>query len=105
MVTYPDSWNTTTIVTLAQVYESVVNSSAFVNVASGHGWVVYSWFFDQGGSANMPPYSNDIIGFFILTNGTSPNGYVTVYYDIQNGGVAVSYQTTVTFSCSTTTSG
>src|SRR5450759_2447741 len=85
IVTYPNSWNTTTIVTLDQVYESIIGSSAFAQTASGHGWVVYSWVFDQGGSTNMPPYSNDIIGYFILTNETSPNGYVTAYYDIQNG--------------------
>jgi hypothetical protein len=53
----------------------------------------------------MPPGSNDIVGFFILTNGTTPNGYVTAYYDIQNGAVAVGYETTVTVACSTTTSG
>ena len=43
-----------------------------------------------------------IVGFFILTSGNSPSGYVTAYYDIQNGAVGVSYQATVTYSCSTT---
>jgi hypothetical protein len=83
--TYPNSWNTTSIVTLTQIYDSIIGSSAFVNASSGHGWVVYSWVFVYGGSTSMPPFSYDIIGYFILTNGVSPNGYVTAYYDIQNG--------------------
>lgn len=105
-VSYPNSWNTTTIVTLAQVYDSIIDSSAFAGVASGHGWVVYSWFFVQGGSNN--PFSNGdtIVGFFILTNGVSPNGYVTAYYDIQNGDVSIgSLTTTVTVVCPSFTSG
>jgi len=89
-ITYPNSWNTTTMVTLAQVYDSIVDTSAFENVTSGHGWVVYSWFFVQGGSNNPFPNGDTIVGFFILTNGASPNGYVTAYYDIQNGEVSLS---------------
>jgi hypothetical protein len=100
IVTYPNSWNTTSIVTLDQVYTSIINSPAFASTTSGYGWVVYSWSFDQGGSTNMPPNSNDIVGYFILTNATSPNGYVTAYYDIQNDSVAVSsLTTTVTVDC------
>jgi hypothetical protein len=89
-VTYPNSWNTTTRVSLVQVYDSVVGSPAFVNTTSGHGWVVYSWSFVQGGSNNPFPNGNTIVGFFILTNGASPNGYVTAFYDIQNGQVSLS---------------
>jgi hypothetical protein len=107
-ITYPNSWNTTTIVTLTQVYDSIIGSSAFVNATSGHGWVVYSWFFAQGGSNNPFPDGNTIVGFFILTNGVSPNGYVTAYYDIQNGEVSLSTpSTTVTLTvvCSAITTG
>jgi hypothetical protein len=105
-VTYPDSWNTTTVVTLTQVYDTILGSSAFTSAASGHGWVVYSWVFNEGGSGNMPPYSNDIIGYFILTNGVSPNGYATAYYDIQNGDVSIgSVTTTVTVVCPSFTTG
>ena len=97
---YPNSWNTTKIVTLTQIYDSIIDSPAFASVTSGHGWVVYSWVSDEGGSGNMPPYSNDIIGYFILTNGVSPNGYVTAYYDTQDGGVSIgSETTTVTVVC------
>ena len=104
-VAYPDSWNTTTIVTLNQVYESIIDSSAFAGIASGHGWVVYSWSFMQGGSTTVPPNSDDIVGYFILTNGFSPDGYVTAYYDIQDGSTAVSsVATTVTVNCPTTAS-
>jgi len=54
----------------------------------------------------MPPYSNDIIGYLILTNGVSPNGYVTAYYDIQNGDVSIgSVTTTVTVVCPAFTTG
>jgi hypothetical protein len=103
-IAYPDSWNTTTVVTLSQVYQDIIGSSAFATISAGHGWVVYSWSFIQGGSTNMPPNSNDIVGYFILTNGASPNGYVTAYYNIQNGSVAVSaLATTVTVSCPTFT--
>jgi hypothetical protein len=99
-VAYPDSWNTTRVVSLAQIYGGIINSSAFMSVASGHGWVVSSWAFDEGGSSNEPPGSNDIIGYFIMTNGTSPNGYVAAYYDIQTGGVTIgTYQTTLTVEC------
>jgi len=107
-ITYPDSWNTTTIVTLTQVYDAIIGSSAFVNVASGHGWVVYSWYFVQGGSNNPFPNGNTIVGFFILTNGASPNGYVTAYYDIQNGEVSLStpsMTSTVSVVCSATSRG
>ena len=98
--TYPNSWNTTTLVTLGQVYQDIITSSAFANIAPGHGWVVYSWGFIQGGNFVMPPNSNDIVGYFILTNTTSPNGYVTAYYDTQTGGVALSaLETTVTVAC------
>lgn len=98
-VTYPDSWNTTTIETLSQVYESIVESSTFANTASGHGWVVYSWSFEQGDSPDLPSY---IVGNFILTNATSPNGYVTAYYEVPNGNVTVSsLTTTLTVWCNT----
>lgn len=54
----------------------------------------------------MPPYSNDIIGYFVLTNGATPNGYVTAYYDIQNGQVSVGSETaTVTVVCPPYTTG
>ena len=54
----------------------------------------------------MPPYSNDIIGYLILTNGVSPNCYVTAYYDIQNGDVSIgSVTTTVTVVCPAFTTG
>jgi len=97
--------NTTTPAHLAQVYGSIIASSDFTSVTSGHGWVIYSWVSNEGGSGNMPPYSNDIIGYFILTNGVSPNGYVTAYYDIQNGQVSVgSETTTVTVVCPTVAS-
>lgn len=98
--------NTTTLATLTQVYGSITSSSAFTSVAYGHGWVVYSWVSNDGGSGNMPPYSIDIIGYFILTNGVSPNGYVTAYYDIQNGQVSVGSETaTVTAVCPSNTTG
>lgn len=103
VISYPNSWNTTTTVTLDQVYERIVDSPAFAGLASGHGWVVYSWSFVQGGSNNPIPNSDDIVGYYILTDGTSPNGYVTAYYDIQNGNVATSSPTTtVTVVCPTT---
>ena len=58
----------------------------------------------KAGSTNVPLNSDDIVGYFILTNATSPNGYLTAYYDIQNGTVAVSpLTTTLTVSCPTTT--
>jgi hypothetical protein len=97
---YPDSWNTTTVVTLGQVYEDIISSSAFTTISAGHGWVVYSWGFIQGGSTNTPSQANDIVGYFILTNATSLDGYVTVYYDIDNGSVAVgSLTATITVVC------
>jgi hypothetical protein len=97
--TYPNSWNTTTIVTLDQIYNTIVNSSAFTLTASGHGWVVYSWAFVQSGPYIFPP-SDGIAGYFILTNSTSPDAYVSVFYDIQGGGVTVSaLTTTLTVEC------
>jgi hypothetical protein len=105
-VAYPDSWNTTYVVTLTQVYGGILNDPSFARATLGHGWVVYSWVFNEGGSGNMPPYSNDIIGYFILTNGVSPNGYVTAYYDIQNGEVTIGNPTkTVTVVCPSFTTG
>jgi len=99
-VTYPNSWNTTTIVTLNQVYESIISSSVFTNVSSGHRWVVYSWSFIQGSSSNLSPNSTDIVGYFILTNAYAPDGYVTAYYNIENGsGALSSVSTTVTVYC------
>jgi hypothetical protein len=105
-VAYPNSWNATYIVTLTQIYGGILNDPSFARVTLGHGWVVYSWVFNEGGSGNMPPYSNDIIGYFILTNGASPNGYVTAYYDIQNGEVTLGNSTTtVTVVCPSFTTG
>jgi len=107
-VSFPNSWNTTTIVTLTQVYDTIIDASAFVNVASGHGWVVYSWNFVQGGSDSPSPSVYAIVGFFILTNGVSPNGYVTAYYDIQNGEVSLStpsVTSTLSVVCSATPTG
>ena len=107
-ITYPNSWNTTTIVTLTQVYGSIIDSSAFVNASSGHGWVVYSWNFVQGGSDSPFPSDYTIVGFFILTNGVSPNGYLTAYYDIQNGEVLLStpsVTSTLSVVCSATPTG
>ena len=99
-VTYPNAWNTTTIVTLNQVYNSIIKSSAFASVSSGHGWVVYSWSFVQGGSNNSFPNGNTIVGYFILTNSAAPDGYVTAFYNIENGSVALnSVTTTVTVNC------
>jgi hypothetical protein len=99
-VTYPDSWNTTTVVSLTQVYQAITRSSAFINDSSGEGWVVYSWNFIQGGSTNIPPNGDDIVGYFIFTNATGPAGYVTAYYDIQNSLVSLSTpETTVTVNC------
>jgi hypothetical protein len=73
---------------------------SFMSAASGHGWVVYSWSFEQGGSTGTSPVGDNIYGVFILTNATSPNGYVTAYYDIQNADVIVSPVTTiVTINC------
>ncbi len=102
--TYPNSWNASNVVTLEQVYSSIIYSSPFMSVAVGHGWVVDSWAFDQGGSTNMPPGSDDILGVFILTNGLSPDGYVYTFYDIQNGAVGVEYQATMTVACPATLS-
>jgi hypothetical protein len=100
----PEAHARTTVVTLNQVYQDIISSSAFTAISAGHGWVVYSWSFIQGGSTNMPPNGNDIVGCFILTDGASPNGYVTAYYNIQDGSVAVSaLSTTVTVSCPTFT--
>ena len=105
IVQYPNSWNTTTVVTLDQVYEDIISSSAFASLPSGQGWFVYSWAFIEGGSTNIPPNTDDVVGYFILTNATSPDGYITAYYNIQNGSVATSsITTTITVSCSTTTS-
>jgi len=99
-LTYPNSWNTTTIVTLYQVYESIIDSSDFANATSGTGWVVYSWYFVRGGSNNPFPSGNTIVGNFILTNSIEPDGYVTAYYNIVNGSVALSaVTTTVTVYC------
>lgn len=103
---HPNGWNTTTVVTLAEVYHDMVSSPAFMTASSGHGWVVYSWSFTQGGGSNDHPFANAdaIMGYFILTNGVSPNGYVTAYYNIQDGAVALDPVTT-TFGvvCPTTT--
>ena len=107
-VSFPNSWSTTTVVTLTQVYDTIIDASAFVNVASGHGWVVYSWNFVQGGSDSPFPSDYAIVGFFILTNGVSPNGYVTAYYDIQNGEVSLStprVTSTLSVVCSATPTG
>ena len=98
----PNSWNTTTRVTLAKSTKTSSPHPAFANIAPGHGWSSpNSWGFIQGGNFVMPPNSNDIVGtYFILTNTTSPNGYVTAYYDTQTGGVALSVlETTVTVAC------
>ena len=103
-LSYPDSWNTTTVVTLGQVYGDVVSSSAFTTISAGHGWVVYSWSFIEDGPTTPPQNSDDIVGYFILTNGASPDGYVTAYYDIENGSVTLtSVTTTVTVNCTTFT--
>jgi hypothetical protein len=83
-VTYPDLWNTTTVVHLAQVSQTIVDSPAFVNVSTGHGWVVASWYFGERSGPVRPGY--DIFGFFVLTKDGSPDGYVTTYYEILNGG-------------------
>ena len=98
-VTYPDSWNTTTIITLNQVYLSIINSPTFENETFDEGWVVYSWSFAQGGSSNSLNGSA-IVGNFILTNSTKPNGYLTAYFDIENNAVVLSTVTsTVTVNC------
>jgi len=102
---YPGTGNATIIPTLEHAYDSIVNSAAFMNVTSSRGWIVASWEYLPGAGTNIPPGSNDIVGLFILINGTSPNGYVMAFYDTQNGGVAVSYQQNLTIACSTTVSG
>jgi hypothetical protein len=102
---YPDSWNTTKVVSLGQVYQAIISSPTFMNTASGHGWVVSSWNFIPGASTNFPPNSPDIVAYFIMTNATSPNGYVWAFYDIQTGAVAnSSLDTYAEFNCSSTTS-
>ncbi len=81
-IVYPDLWNTTTRVSLVDVYATIIHSPAFVNVSSGDGWVTTSWWFDSA-------IEHDIHGEFILTNGTSPVGYVSVSYDILNSKVTI----------------
>lgn len=88
-VSYPGSWNTTKVVTLGQVYQDIIGSANFTDAASGHGWVVFSWDFIPGASTNIPVNSPDITAYFILTNSTSPIGYVYAYYDIRTGGVTM----------------
>ena len=101
-VVYPDLWNTTTTVSLTEVYQRIVDSPAFMNVSSGHGWVTASWGFGERSGPVYPGY--DIFGFFVLTNGTSPDGYVTAYYGILNGRVSVDYQMVMSVACSAITS-
>lgn len=102
---YPDSWNTTKVVTLGQVYQAIISSPTFMDTTSGHGWVVSWWNFIPGASTDFPPDSPDIVAYFIMTNATSPNGYVWAFYDIQTGAVAnSSLETYAEVNCSSTTS-
>lgn len=104
--TFPDSWNTTSIVTLGQVYQDIINSPAFMRTVSEHGWVVFSWNFIPNASTNLPPNTPDVVAYFILTNATSPSGYVSAFYDIQTGGVAMSSVDSFPYpyECTSTTS-
>ena len=85
-IVYPYLWNTTTRVSLAQVYAKIIDSPAFTNVSSGHGWITAAWWSDDA-------IHHDILGWFVLTNGTSPVRYVTASYDMLNGKVTIDYQT------------
>jgi hypothetical protein len=83
---------------LETVYEAVIASPQFVQLSSGHGWVVSSWnaaedFSSSTGLADMA------IGLFVLTTNNAPDGYVFTYYNLLNGNVTVLYQQYLMFSC------
>jgi hypothetical protein len=83
---------------LENVYEAVIASPKFVQLSSGHGWVVSSWNAVESSSSSKG-VQDEVVGLFVLTTNNAPDGYVFTYYTLQDGSVTVLYQQYLVFSC------
>ena len=81
---------------LSQVYSKIVNSASFKNVSGGLGWVTTYWSVGGSGPSGS---SENVVGEFVLLNGSLPDGYVQANYNLETGAVTVDYQTGLVSSC------
>jgi hypothetical protein len=106
MITYSGGLaNATSIlghnITLDQVYEAIVNSSMFLQLAQGHGWVVAEWDAGYGGGGYPGNYTTieQVTALFVLRSGGTPTGYIDANYDLLTGTVRSSFMSFLTTSC------
>lgn len=81
-----------------QVYRLILNSSSFIYLTTGQGWVVSQW--SEVGPSGDSSGGHVIISFIILTNGDGPSGDVFAYYDPISGTVAMSQVVSASGNCS-----
>jgi hypothetical protein len=63
---------------------------------------VAEWDAGQASGTGISGEEDMVTGLFVLTNDGAPDGYIWVYYDLQNGTVTASFASALTASCPTT---
>jgi len=88
-------------ITLGQVYEAIINSSMFVQLSQGHGWVVAEWSAGYGGGGYPGNYTaiEQVTALFVLTSGGAPAGYIDAYYNLLTGTATSYFASFLTSSC------
>jgi len=88
-------------ITLDQVYEAIINSSTFIQLSQGHGWVVAEWNSGYGGGGYPGNYTaiEQVTGLFVLTSCGAPAGYIDAYYDLLTGTASSYFTSFLTTSC------
>ena len=92
---------------LNQIYAQVISSPSFIQQSEGRGWVVTQWYAtqeyaSQEGGTGISSELDQVTGMFILTNNGAPDGYVSAYYNLQNGTVTTTFASALITNCGTT---
>jgi len=86
-------------INLNQIYAQVIDSPSFVQQSEGRGWVVADWSAGQAEGTGISGEEDQVMGLFILTDSGAPDGYILVYYDLQNGTVTTTFASALTSEC------
>ena len=89
-------------INLDQVYAQVISSPSFVQQSGENGWVVAEWTAGEASGTGISGELDQVMGLFVLTNDGAPDGYIWVYYDLDNGTVTTAFASALTGSCPTT---
>jgi hypothetical protein len=89
-------------INLDQIYAHVISSPSFIQQSEGRGWVVADWSAGQAEGTGISGEEDQVMGLFILTESGAPDGYIWVYYDLDNGTVTTTFASALTADCGTT---